>query len=213
MSDEAPTAPDHRDDAEAPLAPESDTRPVRPRDRPRRGGVLKLVLTSVAAALLAVIVGIGILVIVVPAVTGSTALTVLTSSMSPALPAGTMVVVRPTDPADIEPGMVMTYQLHSGEPDLVTHRVTQRLTSTEGEFLFITQGDANDNPDPDPVREVQVRGTVWYAIPYLGWVATAVTGDQRQVVITVVVIVLLGYAAWAFGSSLRDRVRKRQRTE
>lgn len=159
-------------------------------------------------AVLAVIVGVGVLAIVVPAVTGSTTLTVLTSSMEPNLPPGTMVVVRPTDPQKIEPGMIMTYQLKSGEPTVVTHRVTQVLMTADGQRLFITQGDANPTADSDPVREVQVRGTVWYAIPYVGWAALALHGEQRAIVITVAVVALFGYAAWAFVSSMVDRARR-----
>ena len=174
----------------------------------RRGGWLRLILGSLLAAVLAVIVGIGVLAIVVPAVTGSTTYTVLTSSMEPHLPPGTMVVVRPTDPQKIEPGMIMTYQLKSGELAVVTHRVTQVLRAADGDRLFITQGDANPTADADPVREAQVRGTVWYAIPYVGWAALALQGEQRAIVITVAVVALFGYAAWAFVSSMIDRARR-----
>ncbi|MFS2279885.1 signal peptidase I [Microbacterium sp. OR21] len=176
---------------------------------PQRGGLLRAVLNAVAVALLAAILATGALAIAVPALTGSTALTVLTSSMEPHLPPGTMVVVRPTDPADVEPGMVLTYQLRSGEPTLITHRVTQVLAGADGERRFITKGDNNAEADADPVREVQMRGTVWYAIPWLGWVAMAITGPHRAIVVAVAVIGLFGYAAWAFGSGIIERVRKR----
>lgn len=89
--------------------------------------------------------------------------------MEPHLQPGTMVVVRPTDPADIEPGMVVTNQLKSGEAAVVTHRVTQSLLTADGERVFITQSDANPSADIDPVRGVQIRETVWYAIPCVGW--------------------------------------------
>ena len=174
-----------------------------------RGGMLKALLNAVAVAVLVGILATGALAIAVPALTGSTALTVLTSSMEPHLPPGTMVVVRPTDPADVEPGMVLTYQLRSGEPTLITHRVTQVLAGADGERRFITKGDNNAEADADPVREVQMRGTVWYAIPWLGWVAMAITGPHRAIVVAVAVIGLFGYAAWAFGSGIIERVRKR----
>ena len=172
---------------------------------------MRLAFTSLMSGLLAVIVGVGVLAIVVPAVTGSTALTVLSSSMEPNLPPGTMVVIRPADPADIKPGMVVTYQIASGEPAVVTHRVTQSLLTVDGERLFITQGDANPSADPNPVREVQIRGTVWYAIPVVGWAALAFQGEQRVIVITVVVIALFGYALWAFISSAIEKSRERKR--
>lgn len=168
----------------------------------RSPGLLRLLVRAVTAAVLVILLAIAAAAIVVPALTGSTTLTVLTSSMEPHLPPGTMVVVRPTKVADIEPGMVVTYQLESGKPLLVTHRVVQRLMDAEGKPLFITQGDANPQPDPTPVREVQIRGTVWYAIPYLGWVANAIGGDVRTILVAVAVIGLLGYAVWMFGSAL-----------
>lgn len=199
------TEPEVADPADG-TDPATEPAPAR-----RRGGWLRLVGTSLLAAVLAVIVGIGLLAIVVPAVTGSTALTVLTSSMEPHLPPGTMVVMRPTDPADIEPGMVVTYQLKSGEATVVTHRVTQVLRQTDGERVFITQGDANPSADIDPVREVQIRGTVWYAIPYVGWAALALQGEQRAIVITIAVVALFGYAAWAVISSVVDKARARRR--
>lgn len=200
-SDEQPLPGEATVSGDPPSADETPT------PAPRRASVLSAIFRAVIAALLVVILAIGVAVILVPAVTGSQALTVLTSSMEPHLPPGTMVVVRPTDPADIEPGMIMTYQLESGKPLLVTHRVVQRLTTVDGEYLFITQGDANPQPDADPVREVQIRGTVWYAVPYIGWVATAISGDFRSVLMTIAVIGLIGYALWMFGSALFQRRR------
>ncbi|MFT4134891.1 signal peptidase I [Microbacterium sp.] len=178
--------------------------------RPR--AVLRAVGTAAMGALLVLLVGIGVVAIVIPALTGSVALTVRTSSMEPSLPPGTMVVVRPTAIDEIEPGDVLTYQLHSGEPTLVTHRVTQRMLLADGTPVFVTKGDANAQPDLDPVRPVQVRGIVWYAIPYIGWVATVLSGDLRAIVVTVLVCGLLGYAAWMFVSAARDRFAARRRS-
>lgn len=175
----------------------------------RGRGLPGLLLRALTTALLVILVAIGAAAIVVPALTGSTVLTVLTSSMEPHLPPGTMVVVRPTDVADIEPGMVITYQLESGEPLLVTHRVVQTFVTADGEPRFITQGDANPQPDAEPVREVQIRGIVWYAIPYLGWVATALGGELRPILLAVAVTGLLGYALWMFGSAAFSRSRRK----
>lgn len=171
----------------------------------RLRAVLRSLGAGATAALLVLLVGIGLAVSVVPAATGSMTLTVLSSSMEPALPAGTLIVVRPVQSADIVPGNVLTYQLKSGEPTLVTHRVTQRMLLADGSPVFITQGDANSQPDLQPVRQVQVKGVVWYAIPYLGWVATLLTGDLRAVVVSVLVGALLLYAVWMFGLAARDR--------
>lgn len=174
----------------------------------RTRSVLRAIVNGLLAGVLAVIIVIGLAAIVVPAVSGSVPLTVMTSSMEPSLPPGTLIVVRPTDPAEIKPGDVLTYQLRSGEPTVVTHRVLQQQRTADGEYFFITKGDANPTPDPDPVRAIQVRGTMWYAIPWVGWVAQAVTGDVRAVVVPIVISGLLIYALWMFVSGVRDRRRK-----
>lgn len=185
-------------------APESD-RPAKKRTRGPVASVLNAIGTGLMAGLLLLFAGVGIAAIVIPAATGSTALAVKTSSMEPSLPAGTMVVVRPIPIDEIQPGAVLTYQLESGEPTLVTHRVTQRQQLADGTTVFITKGDANDAPDTVPVRELQVKGTVWYAIPYVGWVTTLLSGESRALVVSVLVGGLLIYAVWMLISSVRDR--------
>ena len=175
--------------------------------------VLSAIGTGIMGALLVALIGIGMAAIVVPAVTGSMALTVRTSSMEPTLPPGTMVVVRPTAIEDITPGMVLTYQLKSGEPTLVTHRVTQQMALADGTPIFITKGDANPQPDLMPVKPVQVKGTVWYAIPWIGWVASLLDGNMRAIVVSVLVGGLLIYASFMFISGARDRLSRRKRDE
>jgi signal peptidase len=95
----------------------------------------------------------------------------------------------------------------------VTHRVISVGASLDGsgDRVLRTQGDANDAPDQNRVREIQVRGRLWYAIPYLGHVTTRISGSTRQVVTTVAVGGLLAYAAWMFGSTIHERRRGRER--
>ncbi len=198
------SAPAERAAAESEAA-ESETDRVGRAPR----GLLSFLGTAAVAVVLSVIAAIGIAAIVVPAATGSTPLTVLTSSMEPTMPAGTLVVVRPTAPEDITPGTVLTYQLRSGEAAVVTHRVQQQLRLADGSYTWITQGDANPSPDPDPVREVQARGTVWYAIPYVGWVTVWLSGDWRAWALPLAVVGLFGYAAVMVIGAVRDRARRR----
>lgn len=159
----------------------------------------------VGACLLAVTVG-----LLVPRLSGSTPYTVLTGSMSPNLPPGTLVVVRPVDPGDITTGSVITYQLESGRPEVVTHRVVGVRTDLTGEVQWETRGDANGAPDPEWVRPEQVRGQVWYAVPYLGHVSRVLSTTQRELAIQVVAGLLLAYAAAMFAASARRSRRPRE---
>ncbi|WP_183092320.1 signal peptidase I [Nocardioides stalactiti] len=147
--------------------------------------------------------------VVVPRLVGATTYDVQTGSMRPGLPPGTLVVVRPVEPEQIGIGTVVTYQLVSGEPTVVTHRVVEvGVNHVTGDRLFRTQGDANDAVDPGLVRPVQVRGEVWYAVPYVGRLNDLFAG-RPGLPLLAVVAGLLGYAAWMFGGAARERRTRR----
>ena len=178
--------------------------PPAPSARPK--SLLQYIGTAVGAALLVLIVGLGLLAIVVPAAVGGTALTVLTQSMEPTLPPGTLIIVRPTSVEDIRLGTVLTYQIASDRPELETHRVIERSTDTRGRTSFITKGDNNDLPDSPAVQPVQVKGTLWYSIPMLGYVNNLVGGSARAIIVPIVAGALFVYAGYmVIGAVIGDR--------
>ncbi|CDJ99938.1 Signal peptidase I [Microbacterium sp. C448] len=148
------------------------------------------------------------LVLVVPLVIGAERYTILGGSMEPAIPLGSLVVVQPRELNDIRVGDVITYQLESGEATVATHRVVGEGLVGDGERVLVTQGDANDSADIEPVRGPQVRGVLLYSIPLLGWMNVLISGELRMWVVPVVSGALLLYAAWMFVSAWRDRRRR-----
>ena len=154
----------------------------------------------VAAVGLALVVAVA-----VPRLAGAQPFTILSSSMEPRLPPGTLIVVRPVDPAKLGVGSVVTYQLHSGRPQVVTHRVHAQGVAMDGEPVFWTKGDANDAVDAAPVRAVQVRGELWYAVPYLGFAGRVLQPDVRRLLTLLAVLGLLGYAVAQFVGAARER--------
>lgn len=145
--------------------------------------------------------------VLVPRMFGAGVYTVLSPSMEPTLMPGTLVVSRPTDPHDIGVGSVITFQLESGKPEVVTHRVVEQGVDKSGHPVFLTEGDANNTPDPIWIRPAQIRGTVWYALPYVGRFSSLMPNNIRQLLITGVALGLLVYAAGMFGLAARDRRR------
>ncbi len=157
-----------------------------------------------------IILAVGALLVVsvlIPRIVGATPYTILTSSMEPAMPPGTLVVVKPVDTDQIGVGEVVTYQLESGQSTVVTHRVAAVGLTAKGETVFTTQGDANDVADEKPVRPVQIRGERLYFVPYIGKVTTVVTSSQRGVATVVIVLGLFGYSASMLVGAARDRRR------
>ena len=146
--------------------------------------------------------------VLIPRVGGATPYTILTSSMEPLNPPGTLVVIKPTPMNKIDVGDVITYQLESGKPTVVTHRVVQVEQALNGQTSFVTKGDNNQINDAAPVLPVQVRGKLWYRVPYLGYVNNMLTGNQRQTATVIVAGSLFLYAGYMFASGLRDRNRR-----
>lgn len=146
--------------------------------------------------------------VLVPRIAGATPYTILTDSMRPGMPPGTLVVVKPAKASEIGVGDVITYQLKSGEPEVVTHRVVAQGYDLKGSRIFHTQGDANSVADERAVIPVQIKGKRWYAIPYVGRVTNVVTSGQREAALALVVTGLLVYATSMFVAAAVDRRRK-----
>ena len=151
--------------------------------------------------------------LIVPRLAGATPYVIETGSMKPGMPPGTFLVVKPTPVAEIAAGDVMTYQIKSGDPTVVTHRVIEQGVDMTGQPRWRTQGDANDVADENWVLPVQVQGTRWYSIPYLGYATSFVTNQQRGVIMALVVLGLIGYAGAMFLGAVKDRRRPTQPVE
>jgi signal peptidase I len=182
----------------------------RPRARRRAARqVLMAVRLGASAALLVTVLGIAVVTVVLPRLNGWTPLSVLTGSMSPTLPAGALVVVQPVDADSLAVGDVVTYQLRSDDPTLVTHRVVSVTATSGGAMAYLLQGDNNPDPDVDLVLPEQVQGRVAYAVPLLGYVNSALSGAGRGWTVLGAAAVLLGYAAYSIVGGLAAISRRR----
>ena len=148
--------------------------------------------------------------VVIPRATGSQAYTVLTGSMEPGIAPGALVVVKPTPVEELVAGDVITFQPYSGNPTVITHRITGIYYDMSGQPRIYTQGDANNVADDWALVPEQMRGKLWYSVPQLGRVNVLLTGETRAVAITVVAGSLIAYAAWMLGSGVRDRSREKK---
>ena len=98
----------------------------------------------------------------VPRYMGYEIYNVVSGSMEPAIPVGSVIYVGEVEPSTIEIGDVIAFQ--SGE-SVIAHRVTVNQI-VEGEIT--TKGDANAEEDFNPVAYEEVIGRVEYHLPYLG---------------------------------------------
>lgn len=180
---------------------------------PRHKSVWRRVIAPIATSTVLIVAGVvAVVMVVVPLIAGATPYTVLTGSMRPTYPPGTLVVVRPVDTDSLGVGTVITYQLRSGEPGVITHRIVAQSVDAQGNRIFTTRGDANAVADADPVIPAQIRGDVWYSVPLLGYVNSFLSRGQRNVLIIVAACCLLAYAVYMFASAGIDSARRRAKS-
>ena len=97
--------------------------------------------------------------------------TVISGSMRPTLDVGDVVIVAKVSADTVKPGDII--QFREAERVTTIHRVVE-VQESKGQTVFITQGDANSEPDPNPVLSANVVGKAIFDIPKIGWVVIAV---------------------------------------
>lgn len=94
---------------------------------------------------------------------------IISGSMEPEIDIGDVVIVRRVEPEQVVLGDVIQYR--EIERDVrINHRVIEIREDERGLPLFITKGDANANPDSDPVLAEQLTGKVVHVVPRIGWI-------------------------------------------
>lgn len=101
-----------------------------------------------------------------PQVIGLDCYAVVSGSMEPELPVGSLIYVKEKAPASIEIGEIITFRLEYAQ-EYVTHRVAKKNSSAQ---YFFTKGDRNQEVDPVPVKWDAVCGVKVCCIPYGGYV-------------------------------------------
>lgn len=97
---------------------------------------------------------------------------VLTGSMEPALPTGSLIYVRRVDASTLHVNDIITFQL---SPKVIaTHRIVDVVTdeNNPNSVLFQTKGDANNAVDASLVQPKQIIGKVIFSLPHLGNIAS-----------------------------------------
>ena len=100
--------------------------------------------------------------------------TVLSGSMEPEYPVGSLIYVKPVDPLTLKEKDPITFLLN--ESTVATHRIIEVIPDDEDPTVvrFRTKGDNNKEADSDPVHSKNVIGKPVFCIPYLGYVANYV---------------------------------------
>lgn len=152
-------------------APRSDwTSRLRALRAPARPAALRRAPRLLSYLLLGTLTGVALLVAAatLPVVFGYHAYIVYGGSMAPSIRAGSVAVSKPSSPQQLEVGHVIARR-PSPDDSPVLHRIVD-ITTVDGQRYFVTQGDKNNAPDPDPVTFEGPGDKVVYSVPYAGYI-------------------------------------------
>ena len=106
---------------------------------------------------------------------------VLTGSMSGTIEAGDLIVTRSSE--TYVAGDIIMFRTGGSS---VTHRITDVTDAG-----YITKGDANDSPDPDPVPRENVIGRVVLIIPHAGVIIERLNSPLGMLILFVSAFILI----------------------
>ena len=147
--------------------------------------MLKKICNILSAIVIAILIVIGGL-LLIPKFIGYDTFAVVSGSMEPNIPVGSIVYVHQQEFSDISVGDVISFSISSSE--MVTHRVTKIDQQNQ---TFNTKGDANDTEDGQPVEYDNVIGMVAFSIPYLGYLTLYIKTPLGIAAICAVVFVII----------------------
>ena len=97
---------------------------------------------------------------------------VLTGSMEPTYPTGSLIYVKDVDPADLRVNDVITFSI---SPNVIaTHRIVEIVPDEQYPTIvrYRTKGDANKDVDAALVSAGNIIGKAMFAVPQLGYLAS-----------------------------------------
>lgn len=127
-----------------------------------------------------------VLLLFVPNFIGYKSMAVISGSMEPNIPVGSIVYVKDAGFDDFKVGDIMSYQI-SGST-MVTHRVESIDKKSRS---IVTKGDANDTVDSSPVKESQIVGNVAFSIPVIGFISIYMKTPLGIAIICGIVFILI----------------------
>ncbi|GAA2001090.1 hypothetical protein GCM10009818_09900 [Nakamurella flavida] len=129
-----------------------------------------------------------------------------TGSMTPAIPAGSVALVREVPASDLAIGDVVTVS-RAGVSLPVTHRIVQIDPAADGSAagrVLTLRGDANPGPDPVTYPVTTVRRVIASA-PELGHVVQFLAKPWVLGAMTIFITALVTWTFWPTGNASRRR--------
>lgn len=142
-------------------------------------------LISFIGTLILIVAIIACLGLTLPRYAGIEQYVVISGSMEPAVPVGSMVYSGQTDPSTLESGDIIVFNSADTDGTPITHRIVENHIA-DGEV--ITKGDANEQNDLSPVKYADILGKVQLTVPMLGYIASPLATLMGKIAMGCVIV-------------------------
>lgn len=121
---------------------------------------------------------------------------VSSGSMVPTLNVNDVLVVKggTSSFGNLKVGDIIVFNKPAGDDRVIVHRVAGIYTTTQGESIIRTKGDANPGSIPGvdfPIRVHDYIGKVAYVIPGVGLITKVISPPVNYIIIAVILAILL----------------------
>ena len=123
---------------------------------------------------------------------GHPVMAMLSGSMSPELPTGSLVVDNALSPAqaqNLHVGQIISFRIAANSPVVITHRIVRVVHDANG-VSYVTKGDANSSVDSPARPAANVFGVYSASVPQAGYLLNTV--HRPAFIIMLLLIVLFG---------------------
>ena len=161
-------------------------------------------IATVISSTIYILIAVAIIIALVPMIVGFRPVVVLSGSMEPTYPVGSVIYYKALAYEDIAVGDAITFKIGGGA--LATHRVIEKDDEVQE---FMTKGDNNPTEDVNPIAYANVAGkTAKIAIPYAGTLATYLKEIPIIIMIGAVLIIcsLLAPSKSKTGAHIEDEI-------
>lgn len=122
-----------------------------------------------------------------PPILGYPMYSVVSGSMVPAIPVGSLIIAGKCPAEEIVEGDIIVFSQNGDRENVITHRVVSNQKIAR---IFVTKGDANLTKDMNPVTYDRYIGQVMMIIPGIGRTFSILTSPGGKVLLAA----LLGIA-------------------
>jgi len=136
---------------------------------------------------------------------------VLTGSMEPSFPTGSLIYVKDVNPSELRVNDVITFSI---SPNVIaTHRIVELVPdeSNPSVVRYRTKGDANNDVDAALVSANNIIGKALFAIPQLGYLASYIQKPPGLYVAIVVCLLMIAFVFYT--DSLENKQKQGQQPQ